>query len=85
MDARAPGLADAIASAAVPRIGIDVRVAIHRTRPAHEIDELAAGEARVARLRELSDVDTMADAVKVAALVPDGRFGRELRGSLVPG
>jgi glycosyltransferase A (GT-A) superfamily protein (DUF2064 family) len=38
---------------------------------------------RVERLRELSDVDTMADAVEVAALVPDGRFGRELRGLLV--
>jgi hypothetical protein len=44
---------------------------------------LRRGGLRVDRLRELSDVDTMADAVRVAELVPDGRFGRELRGLLV--
>jgi uncharacterized protein len=44
---------------------------------------LRRGGLRVARLRELSDVDTMADAIRVAELVPEGRFGRELRGLLV--
>lgn len=51
----------------------------HSDTGKHTWEALEATRLRVRRLAELSDVDTRVDALRVAAMVPAGRFAAEVR------
>ncbi|MGW4792110.1 TIGR04282 family arsenosugar biosynthesis glycosyltransferase [Nonomuraea sp. NPDC004297] len=49
-----------------------------------QLNRLTEAGMSVARLPRLTDVDTMADAIEVAALAPGSRFAAALAGTAVP-
>lgn len=49
---------------------------------AHQLARLADAGLRVSRLRTLTDVDHIEDAIAAAAAAPDGRFAAVLNGAL---